>query len=185
MELTRIAKRPAASTRLGATVREDCQSLRDEKVGALAVVDRGRLVGIISERDIVTRVVAQGHDPKTTLVSEVMTAPVKTGEKTLRRARCCSCTKGAFDTYSRGSSDRVPGMLSVRDLLTASTSRHEECRSIAFIRPTARAADRPGLAADRPDPQRNRSRMAVRAAAGGRIRDSGSVASGSGMRSIC
>ena len=43
MELTRIAKRPAASTRLGATVREVCQSLRDEKVGALAVIDKGRL----------------------------------------------------------------------------------------------------------------------------------------------
>ena len=119
MELTRIAKRPAASTRLGATVREVCQSLRDEKVGALAVVDKGRLVGIISERDIVTRVIAPGHDPQTTLVSEVMTAPVKSVQEDITtREALLLMHEGRFRHLPLvDRSDRLLGMLSVRDLL--------------------------------------------------------------------
>src|SRR5260370_37809535 len=72
MELIRIAKRPAVSTHSRATIRAVCQSLVKEKVGALAVIDEGKLVGIISERDIVTRVVAPGLDPYRTTVSGIM-----------------------------------------------------------------------------------------------------------------
>ena len=143
MELTRIAKRPAVSTRLGATVREVCQSLRDEKVGALAVVDKGRLVGIISERDIVTRVVALGHDPKTTLVSEVMTAPVKTVREDITAREALELMhEGRFRHLPLvDRSERVLGMVSVRDLLR---DRIEELDMknadlIAFI-----SADGPG-----------------------------------------
>lgn len=143
MELTRIAKRPAASTRLGATVREVCQSLRDEKVGALAVVDKGRLVGIISERDIVTRVVAPGHDPQTTLVSEVMTSPVKTVKEDMTAREALELMhEGRFRHLPLvDGAERVLGMVSVRDLLR---DRIEELDMknadlIAFI-----SADGPG-----------------------------------------
>ena len=119
MELTRIATRPAASTYLRATVQEVCQSLRDKKVGALAVVDEGRLVGIISERDIVVRVVAEGRDPRKTLVSEVMTSSVRTVKESIS-------TREALELMHEGrfrhlplvdAAGRVIGMLSVRDLL--------------------------------------------------------------------
>ena len=143
MELTRIAKRPAASTRLGATVREVCQTLRDQKVGALAVVDQGRLVGIISERDIVTRVVAPGHDPQLTLVSEVMTSPVKTVREDISAREALELMhEGRFRHLPLvDRSDRVLGMVSVRDLLR---DRIEELDMknadlIAFI-----SADGPG-----------------------------------------
>lgn len=43
-----------------------------KNVGALMVVEGGRLVGIFTERDVVFRVVAQGLDARTTAVSEVM-----------------------------------------------------------------------------------------------------------------
>jgi CBS domain-containing protein len=143
MELTRIAKRPAASTRLSATVREVCQSLRDQKVGALAVVDQGRLVGIISERDIVTRVVAPGHDPQLTLVSEVMTSPVKAVREDISaREALALMHEGRFRHLPLvDRSDRLLGMVSVRDLLR---DRIEELDMknadlIAFI-----SADGPG-----------------------------------------
>lgn len=45
-----------------------------EKVGALLVLESGRLVGIFTERDIAFRVVAQDRDPTLTPVSAVMTA---------------------------------------------------------------------------------------------------------------
>ena len=42
-------------------------------VGAILVVDDGRLVGIVTERDIVFRVVAKGLDPGAATLAEVMT----------------------------------------------------------------------------------------------------------------
>ena len=42
-------------------------------VGAIMVVDDERLVGIFTERDVVFRVVAQGLDPRTTRLADVMT----------------------------------------------------------------------------------------------------------------
>jgi len=119
MELTRIAARPAASTHPKATVQEVCQSLREKKVGALTVIDEGRLVGIISERDIVVRVVAEGRDPRKTLVSEVMTSPVRTVKEDIS-------TREALELMHEGrfrhlplvdAAGRVIGMLSIRHLL--------------------------------------------------------------------
>jgi CBS domain-containing protein len=49
-----------------------------EGIGAMTVLEDGRLIGIISERDIVGRVVAQRRDPEMTRVSDVMTTTVRT-----------------------------------------------------------------------------------------------------------
>ena len=45
----------------------------EAKLGALLVVDNDRLVGILSERDILQRVVARRRDPDTTTVGSVLT----------------------------------------------------------------------------------------------------------------
>ena len=55
------------------TVREAAKMLADRKIGALLVTEGSRLVGIFSERDVVSRVVARGLDPDTTLLQDVMT----------------------------------------------------------------------------------------------------------------
>jgi CBS domain-containing protein len=57
------------------------QAMAGAKVGSVAVVDENTLEGIFSERDVMLRVVAEGRDPKTTLVEEVMTSPVETIQK--------------------------------------------------------------------------------------------------------
>ncbi|MBC7978378.1 MAG: CBS domain-containing protein [Myxococcales bacterium] len=49
------------------------QRMNAKKIGALLVIDKGRPVGIFTERDVLVRVVAAGLDPKTTPVNEVMT----------------------------------------------------------------------------------------------------------------
>ena len=45
-------------------------------IGGLVVTEDGQMVGIITERDVLRRVVATRRDPATTTVREVMTAPV-------------------------------------------------------------------------------------------------------------
>jgi CBS domain-containing protein len=52
--------------------------MEDMLLGALVVVERSRAVGIITERDVIHRVVNAGLDPKRTSVGEVMSSPVVT-----------------------------------------------------------------------------------------------------------
>ena len=54
------------------TVREAAQLMESEDVGSLPVVEQGaRLVGVVTDRDIVLRVVAAGLDPDSTAVGSV------------------------------------------------------------------------------------------------------------------
>lgn len=56
-----------------ATVLAATRVMNTRHIGALLVMTDDRLDGIFTERDVLTRVVAQGRDPSTVLASEVMT----------------------------------------------------------------------------------------------------------------
>jgi CBS domain-containing protein len=60
----------------GATVVEAVRMMMDRNVGIVAVLDGDRLAGLVSERDVVRRVIATGLDPATTLVDDVMTTKI-------------------------------------------------------------------------------------------------------------
>jgi CBS domain-containing protein len=51
--------------------------MRDENVGAVPIVDGSRLRGIVTDRDIVVRAIANGKDPALTKVVEVLTEEVE------------------------------------------------------------------------------------------------------------
>jgi CBS domain-containing protein len=52
--------------------------MKEENVGLAPVVEGDRLVGTLTDRDIVTRVVAEGKDPQTVTVREVATTDLVT-----------------------------------------------------------------------------------------------------------
>lgn len=54
-------------------IRHAARLMRDRRISSVGVVDDGRLVGILTTRDLSTRVLAEGIDPDTTAVSAVMT----------------------------------------------------------------------------------------------------------------
>ena len=58
------------------TVFEAIKAMDRFKVGALMVIDKGKLVGIISERDYTRKVVLKDRSSKSTKVSEIMTRKV-------------------------------------------------------------------------------------------------------------
>jgi CBS domain-containing protein len=56
------------------TVEKAARMMRDQRIAALIVVDdSGTLIGIVTERDVVFRAVADGLDPKTATMSDIMT----------------------------------------------------------------------------------------------------------------
>ncbi len=59
-----------------ATLVEAAQKMKQLDVGALPVWESGELAGMITDRDITVRGVAQGKDPTKTRVNEVMTPEV-------------------------------------------------------------------------------------------------------------
>ena len=69
-----VKDRKVYSVDAARTVLEAARYMMERNVGALPVLRNGELVGILSERDIMNRVVAVGRTPGTTAVSEVMTA---------------------------------------------------------------------------------------------------------------
>jgi CBS domain-containing protein len=68
-----VKDRRLYSVDAGRTVLEAARYMMEHNVGAVPVLRSGDLVGILSERDIMNRVVAVGRTPGTTDVSEVMT----------------------------------------------------------------------------------------------------------------
>jgi CBS domain-containing protein len=60
------------------TVSKAVKLMAKRKVGAVMVVERQRLIGIFTERDVIVRVMARDLDAKTTVLADVMTAAPKT-----------------------------------------------------------------------------------------------------------
>jgi CBS domain-containing protein len=60
------------------TVFEACEEYSKNRVGSLVVMDKDILVGIVTERDTIERVILKNKDPKKTKVREIMTPNLKT-----------------------------------------------------------------------------------------------------------
>ena len=73
-----MSKNAILFTSPGATARSAAESMKQFQRGCLVVISRGKLVGIITERDLVQRVLAARKNPDKTFVSQVMTKPVIT-----------------------------------------------------------------------------------------------------------
>ncbi|TLZ97375.1 MAG: CBS domain-containing protein, partial [Methanobacteriota archaeon] len=59
-----------------ATAKEAAGLMRDREIGSLVVVETGKPMGIVTERDIVTKVAAPDKQPSRVLVRDIMTSPV-------------------------------------------------------------------------------------------------------------
>ena len=62
----------------GDPLTEAARHMRDGDVGAVVVVDGGSVTGIVTDRDIVVRAIAEGRDPSSTTVRDVFTSSTVT-----------------------------------------------------------------------------------------------------------
>ena len=84
MAFIRLGNKPPVMVEVGTTVVEAARAMAARKVGAAAVQKDGRVVGIITERDVMQKVVAPGLDPATTPVGSIMSSPaLSVGVKTV------------------------------------------------------------------------------------------------------
>jgi len=60
------------------TVSRAAEVMAENKIGAVMVAEKERLIGIFTERDALFRVIARGLDARTTRLAEVMTAEPRT-----------------------------------------------------------------------------------------------------------
>jgi CBS domain-containing protein len=59
------------------TVLQAAQLMRDNDIGDVIVVDDGQVTGIVTDRDIAVRAVAEGRDPEPTTVGDIATTGVQ------------------------------------------------------------------------------------------------------------
>ena len=70
--LGKICTKPVVTATAQMTVDQAARAMRSKNVGALVVVNAGRPVGMLTDRDIVVEVVARGMDPEEVRVGDVM-----------------------------------------------------------------------------------------------------------------
>ena len=76
MGMIRLGNKPPLTVSPEDTVFSAACAMTERKVGAAAVTEGTTAVGVITERDVMQRVVARGIDPATARVRDIMTSPV-------------------------------------------------------------------------------------------------------------
>jgi CBS domain-containing protein len=122
MKTIREIMRPAFLFKVTRTARvsDAVREMAVNNIGIVAVVEDEALVGVLSERDVVQRVVARGLDPRRTPVEDVMTTEVVLGDIN----ESCQLAMLKMDRANIRhlpivSGGRVVSMLSIRDLMRA------------------------------------------------------------------
>lgn len=109
------------------TVYTALQLLAQHEVGALMVMDRGRLIGVLSERDYTRKVALQGRSSKDTKVSEIMTPnPITVTPKETSHHCMALMSEKRFRHLPVMEGTTVLGMISIRDIMDDIIADHEE-----------------------------------------------------------
>jgi CBS domain-containing protein len=78
MQIKEVMTKGVEVVRPDETLQEAARKMKSIDVGPLPVCDGDRLIGMITDRDIIVRATAEGRDPKTTPVKDAMTPNVVT-----------------------------------------------------------------------------------------------------------
>ena len=128
--MTRSVKTASRET----TLRDAARLMREEDVGSIPVVENGRLVGIVTDRDIVVRAIAEGKDSQAS-IGEIMTNEIFSvrendfvftairlmGDKQIRRIPVV------------GETGELAGIIAMADVALEMEDRHEIAETLEDI----------------------------------------------------
>ncbi|MBN2752569.1 MAG: CBS domain-containing protein [Rhodospirillaceae bacterium] len=115
-----IAERVFFTLPSTATAREAAHYLADKDVGAVAIVDDGMLQGVLSERDLVFRVIAGGADADIVRTADIMTRdPITVQAAESLSHALAEMRDRKFRHLPVMDGETLVGMISVRDLFAA------------------------------------------------------------------
>ena len=101
--------------------------MAERGIGAVLIVDEGRLTGVFSERDLLTRVVAPGLDPAEANIGEVATRDVTAVTPDTHVKRCAEILReGGFRHLPVFEGNEAVGVVSARDLFEFAASGLEK-----------------------------------------------------------
>ena len=115
------------------TVAEAVRVMAENHIGVVPILERDRLVGIFSERDLLRRVIAKGRHLEKTSLREVMTPdpvtamPDEDRKSAIQKMQAVGCRHLPIVVH-----DRVIDMLSMRDLLFVEIEERDQ--EIAALR---------------------------------------------------
>lgn len=110
------------------TVLQAARFMAQHKIGAVLVLEDEHISGMFSERDILQRVVAEGRDPATTKVEEVMTTEVAccTPETSVEEARGAMKNRRIRHLPVVDGDERLLGVVSIGDLNAFQVAHQEQ-----------------------------------------------------------
>lgn len=122
--LIKLATKPITIER-DATVREAVRAMVEKNLGAVSIVDGGKILGVFTERDLMTKVVNAGLDPDAAAVTDVMVpTPVCVTPTTPRHEAVeIMVTRRFRHLPVADENGKLIGMLSLRDLLDHQLTR--------------------------------------------------------------
>jgi len=116
-----VVKSPIISIEEDSSVVEAAKVMAEKKISGIVITNKGKPVGLVTERDVVSKVVAAGKDPSQTTVKEVMSKPLITIdiEATLLEAVDLMNRKKVRRLLVTRD-DEIIGLFTIRDVLALS-----------------------------------------------------------------
>ena len=109
-----------------ASAYEAVKSMADKNIGALVVVERGKVVGIVSERDYARKIVLMARSSKDTPVGDIMSSPVMYVQPEQSSEECMALmTEYRLRHLPVMDGGRLVGLISIGDLVKATLSEQQ------------------------------------------------------------
>ena len=134
MKIERIMVRNVITLKMDATAYDATKIMNKNRIGCLVVVHKGKIAGILTERDLLERVLEKCKNPKETMVSEIMTTHVIVGKPDMELVEA---TKLMFENKVKKlpitKGNRLVGLVTLTDIARATSVDNETMELIETL----------------------------------------------------